>query len=57
MADFELGLRGSIKKCFDGATLEGFYFHFCKAVWAKIKKYNLFKKDFLINTLILAFII
>ena len=57
MSDFELGLRGAIKQTFDGALLKGCYFHFCKAIWGKIKKYNLFKKELRINTLILAFII
>ena len=57
MSDFELGIRGTIKQTFDGALLKGCYFHFCKAIWGKIKKYNLFKKELRINTLILAFII
>ena len=57
MSDFELGIRGKIKQTFDGELLTGCYFHFFKAIWGKIKKYNLFKKELRINTLILAFII
>lgn len=57
MADFELGLRGAIKKVFDAVSLAGYYFHFCKSIWSKIKKLNLFKKTLSVNTMVLAFII
>ena len=45
MRDFELGLRKSIKKNFVGCLLQGCFFHFSKAIWAKIKKLGLFKKN------------
>ena len=57
MCDFELGLRRAIKTSFEGCSLQGCYFHYCKAIWNRIKKLNLFKKNLRINTMILAFII
>ena len=57
MCNFELGLRKSIKKNFVGCLLQGCYFHFCKAIWAKIKKLGLFKKKYRLNTLIISFIL
>ena len=56
-ADFELGLRKSIKKVFKGSLLNGCFFHYCKAIWKKIKGLHLFKKENRINTLIIAFIL
>ena len=56
MCDFELGLRKSIKKVFEGGLLQGCYFHFCKSIWTKIKKLHLFKKEMRNNTLIIAFL-
>ena len=56
-ADFELGLRKSIKKVFRGSLLNGCFFHYCKAIWKKIKALHLFKKENRINTLIIAFIL
>ena len=56
-ADFELGLRKSIKKVFKGSLLNGCFFHYCKAIWKKIKALHLFKKENRINTLIIAFIL
>ena len=44
MTDFEIPLRKAIKNNFPGYILHGCFFHFCKAVWRKIKKLNLFKK-------------
>lgn len=38
MTDFELSLRKSIKKNFEFCLLNGCYFHYCKAIWKKIKK-------------------
>ena len=57
MADFGLGLRGAIKTIFDGVSLAGCFFHFCKSIWSKIKKLYLFKKTLGVNTMVLAFII
>ena len=55
MTDFEISLRKSVKNCFKGCILQGCCFHYCKAVWKKIKKYNLFKKNLRLNTMILSF--
>lgn len=57
MSDFELPMRKAIKKCFDGCLLNGCFFHYCRAIWKKIKKLNLFKKALRKNTMILAFIL
>ena len=35
----------------------GCFFHYCKAIWKKIKSLHLFKKENKINTLVLAFIL
>ena len=43
MSDFEIGLRRAIKNKFEDCLLDGCYFHFCKAIWKKIKKLNLSK--------------
>ena len=56
MTDFELSLRKSVKNNFEFYLLNGCYFHYCKAIWKKIKKLNLFKKNFRMNTLLLAFV-
>ena len=53
MSDFEIGLRRSIKSNFDFCILEGCYFHYCKAIWKKILKLNLFKKSLRYDTLII----
>ena len=55
MCDFELGLRKSIKKVFEGGLLQS-CFHFCKSIWTEIKKMHLFKKEMRNNTLIIAFL-
>ena len=55
MCDFELSLRKSIKKNFEGCFLQGCYFHYCKGIWRKIKKYHLFKKKLRLKTFIIAF--
>ena len=57
MSDFELPMRKSIKNCFDGCLLEGCFFHYCRSIWKKIKKLNLYKKSYRKNTLILSFIL
>ena len=56
MSDFELSLRKAIKNNFTGYHLQGCYFYYCKSIWNKIKKLNLFKKKYRLNTLILSFI-
>ena len=56
MCDFEIGLRKAIKNNFESCLLDGCYFHYCKAIWKKIKKLNLFKKDLRFNTIIISFI-
>ena len=56
MCDFEIPLRKAIKNSFKGCILEGCYFHYCQAIWKKIKKLNLFKKKFRFNTMLLSFI-
>ena len=56
MSDFEIGLRNAIKNNFESCLLDGCYFHYCKAIWKKIKKLNLFKKDLRFNTIIISFI-
>ena len=45
MCDFEIPLRRAIKNSFKNSILEGCYFHYCKAIWKKIKKLSLFKKN------------
>ena len=42
MCDFEIGMRRAIKNNFDLCLLEECYFHYCKAIWKKIKKLNIF---------------
>ena len=37
--------------------LNGSFFHYCKAIWKKIKSLHLFKKEYRINTLTIAFIL
>ena len=56
MADFEIGMRSAIKKCFEVGIIKGFFFHFCKSIWKKIKMLHLFKIELRENTLIIAFI-
>ena len=56
MSDFEIGLRKAIKKNFELCLLDGCYFHYCKAIWKKIKKLNLFKKKLRYNTIIIFFV-
>ena len=56
MTDFELSLRKSVKNNFEFCLLNGCYFHYCKSIWKKIKKLNLFKKNFRMNTLLVAFV-
>ena len=56
MCDFEIGLRKAIKKNFENALLDGCYFHYCKAIWKKIKKLKLFNKKLRLNTIILSFV-
>ena len=55
MSDFEIGLRRAIKNKFEDCLLDGCYFHYCKAIWKKIKKLNLFKKKLRYNTIIIVF--
>lgn len=55
--DFELGLRKLIKNVFKGCLLNGCFFHYCKAMWKKIKALDLFKRENRINNLIIAFIL
>ena len=57
MSDFEIPLRKALKKGFTECILQGCFFHYCKAIWAKIKKLNLFKKILRLNTILLAFIL
>ena len=44
MTDFEISLRISVKNCFKGCILQGCYFHYCKAVWKKLKNTIFLKK-------------
>jgi hypothetical protein len=46
MSDLELGMRKAIKASFELCKLQVCYFHFCKAIWNKIKKLHLFKKAY-----------
>ena len=57
MCDFEIPLRKAIKENFPGCILQGCFFHFCKAIWAKINNLNLFKKNMRRNTILIAFIL
>ena len=57
MCDFELGLRRAIKNSFEDCSLQGCYFHYCKAIWNKIKKLHLFKKKLRIHMMFLSFTI
>ena len=52
---YDLGLRRAIKAIFPQCILDGCYFHYCKAIWKKIKKLHLFKKDIRLYTMKLAF--
>ena len=45
MNEDKLSMRKAIKVCFEGSILDGCFFHFTKAIWAKIKKLHLFKKN------------
>ena len=56
MSDFEIGLRRAIKKKFEYCLLDGCYFHYCKAIWKKIKKLQLFKKTLIYDTIIIFFV-
>ena len=46
MTDFELALRNALKEVFPKASLSGCYFHFSKALWDKISKLGLRRKEF-----------
>ena len=50
-------MRKAIKASFELCKLQVCYFHFCKAIWNKIKKLHLFKKAYRVNTMLIAFII
>ena len=56
MCDFEIGLREAIKNEFKFCILQVCYFHYCKAIWKKIKKLHLFKKELRYDTIIIFFI-
>ena len=56
MNDLEIGLRNAIKNNFESCLLDGCYSHYCKAIWKKIKKLKLFKKDLRFNIIIISFI-
>lgn len=55
MYDFELNLRKTIKNCFLDCNLKGCYFHYIKNLWAKAKKFGLFRKKYINKTKILIF--
>ena len=46
ISDFEIVLRKSIKKVFNGCLLNSCFFHYCKAIWKKIKALHFFKKEY-----------
>jgi len=41
MCDFEKSLRKAIKKIFPNSNIYGCYYHYCKAVWGKMKNHGL----------------
>ena len=41
MCDFELALRNSLKRVFDGIELSGCWFHYCQAIYRRVGKLKL----------------
>jgi hypothetical protein len=50
MCDFEEGLRSAFRKTFPRAKIMGCYFHFCKALWDRVRKVGLATSEVLSRT-------
>jgi len=44
MCDFEKSLRSALKENFPNTNIYGCYFHYAKAIWAKLKKCGFLQK-------------